>query len=91
MCAPYATSTSARGFLAAMSNSVRAAPEGARRPCSHAHSETEPRYLRLGTAADGRVLMVAYTIRRRADVETIRLISARRASRRERAAYQAQD
>lgn len=56
-----------------------------------AHSEAEPRYLRLGTAADGRVLMVAYTIRRRADVETIRLISARRASRRERAAHRAQD
>ncbi|MFN0096218.1 MAG: BrnT family toxin [Dehalococcoidia bacterium] len=56
-----------------------------------AHSEAEPRYLRLGAAADGRVLMVAYTIRRRANVETIRLISARRASRRERAAYRAQD
>jgi uncharacterized protein len=56
-----------------------------------AHAEAEPRYLRLGTAADGRVLMVAYTIRRRADVEAIRLISARRASRRERAAYRAQD
>ena len=56
-----------------------------------AHSEAEPRYLRLGTAADGRVLMVAYTIRRRANVETIRLISARRASRRERAAYRAHD
>ncbi len=56
-----------------------------------AHSETEPRYLRLGTAADRRVLMVAYTIRRRANGETIRLISARRASRRERAAYRAQD
>ena len=55
------------------------------------HSETEPRHLRLGTAADGRVLMVAYTIRRRADVETIRLISARRGSRRERAAYRGQD
>jgi len=56
-----------------------------------AHSETEPRCLRLGCATDGRVLMVAYTIRRRADVETIRLISARRASRRERAAYRTQD
>jgi uncharacterized protein len=54
-------------------------------------SETEPRFLRLGCAADGRVLMVAYTIRRRADVETIRLISARRASRRERAAYRGHD
>jgi uncharacterized DUF497 family protein len=56
-----------------------------------AHSEREPRFLRLGCAADGRVLMVAYTIRRRADVETIRLISARRASRRERTAHRAQD
>lgn len=56
-----------------------------------AHSEAEPRYLRLGTTADGRVLMVAYTIRRRAHVETIRLISARRASRRERAAYRTKD
>jgi uncharacterized DUF497 family protein len=50
------------------------------------HSEAEPRYLRVGAAADGRVRMVAYPIGGRADVESIRLISARRASRRERAA-----
>jgi uncharacterized protein len=57
-----------------------------------AHSADEARYLRLGRAADGRVLMVAYTLRRGDDdAETIRLISARRASRRERAAYDAQD
>jgi uncharacterized DUF497 family protein len=31
--------------------------------------------------------MVAYTRRRRGDGETIRIISARRASRKERAAY----
>ena len=55
------------------------------------HSAVETRYLRLGRAADGRVLMVAYTIRRHDDAETIRLISARRASRRERAAYAAED
>ena len=30
----YATSSSARGFFAATISSVRAAPEGARRPCS---------------------------------------------------------
>ncbi len=54
-----------------------------------AHSTTESRYLRLGRAADGRVLMVAYTLRRRDDAENIRLISARRASRHERAAYAA--
>ncbi|MBP7777892.1 MAG: hypothetical protein KA371_12235 [Acidobacteria bacterium] len=35
--------------------------------------------------------MVAYTKRRSSDAETIRLVSARRASRRERAAYRADD
>ena len=56
------------------------------------HSAVETRYLRLGRAADGRVLMVAYTIRRGDDdAEKIRLISARRASRRERATYHAED
>ena len=34
----YGRSRSARGFLAAINNSVRAAPEGARRPCSHSCS-----------------------------------------------------
>ena len=53
------------------------------------HSETEARFLRLGRAATGRVLMVAYTVRRRDDGESIRIISARRASRKERAAYAA--
>ena len=55
------------------------------------HSTAEPRFLRLGRAADGRVLMVAYTLRMSGDAETIRIISARRASRRERAAYSAKD
>jgi uncharacterized DUF497 family protein len=53
------------------------------------HSEKESRSLRLGRAATGRVLMVAYTVRRRDDGESIRIISARQASRRERAAYAA--
>jgi uncharacterized DUF497 family protein len=35
--------------------------------------------------------MVAYTFRRSGDAEAIRIISARRASRRERAAYTATD
>jgi uncharacterized DUF497 family protein len=35
--------------------------------------------------------MVAYTLRRGGDAETIRIISARRASRHERAAYGAKD
>jgi uncharacterized DUF497 family protein len=55
------------------------------------HSKAEVRFLRLGRAADGRMLMVAYTLRRSGNAETIRLISARRASRRERAAYSAKD
>ncbi len=55
------------------------------------HSNTERRFLRLGRTVDGRLLMVAYTLRRSGDAETIRLISARRASRSERAAYGAKD
>jgi uncharacterized DUF497 family protein len=55
------------------------------------HSKAEPRFRRFGLSADGRVLMVAYTVRSNGDAETIRLISARRASRRERAAYRAKD
>jgi len=53
------------------------------------HSEKESRFLRLGRAATGRVLIVAYTIRRRGNGESIRIISARRASGKERAAYAA--
>jgi uncharacterized DUF497 family protein len=37
------------------------------------------------------VLIVAYTLRRNGNAEAIRIISARRASRRERAAYAAKD
>ena len=50
------------------------------------HSAAESRFLRLGRSVTGRVLMVAYTQRRLGDVETVRIISARRASRRERTA-----
>ena len=53
------------------------------------HSAVESRFLRLGGAVTGRVLIVAYTVRRREDGESIRIISARRASRKERAAYAA--
>jgi uncharacterized DUF497 family protein len=53
------------------------------------HSEKERRFLRLGRSATGRVLVVAYTLRRRGDGESVRIISARRASRKERAAYAA--
>jgi uncharacterized DUF497 family protein len=53
------------------------------------HSASERRSLRLGRAVTGRVLMVAYTVRRRGDGESLRIISARRASRKERTAYTA--
>jgi uncharacterized DUF497 family protein len=53
------------------------------------HSDRESRVLRLGRAATARVLIVAYTTRRQGDGEIIRIISARRASRKERAAYAA--
>jgi uncharacterized DUF497 family protein len=55
------------------------------------HSSSEARFRRLGRSAEGRILMVVYTVRRTGHVETIRLISARRASRSERAAYTTPD
>jgi uncharacterized protein len=53
-----------------------------------AHSHREHRSKRLGVSTSGRILLVVYTIRRSADgKETIRVISARQASRKERQAY----
>jgi uncharacterized DUF497 family protein len=46
---------------------------------------------RLGQSSAGRVLMLSYTVRRSVDGEAIRIISARRASRKERTAYQKTD
>ncbi len=51
------------------------------------HSAQENRSLRLGRSLAGRVLIVAYTIRGSGHDEQIRIISARRASHKERAAY----
>ncbi|MHB8410429.1 MAG: BrnT family toxin [Candidatus Acidiferrales bacterium] len=52
------------------------------------HSGAERRLKRLGRAASGRVLLVVYAIRRLTDgKETIRIISARQSSRKERKAY----
>jgi uncharacterized DUF497 family protein len=52
------------------------------------HANTEPRWKRLALSADGRVLLVVYTLRRsRNGIETIRIISARQASHKERQAY----
>lgn len=55
-----------------------------------AHSKKELRYKRLGTSILLRVILVVYTLRKHAHgQETIRIISARRASRKERQAYDA--
>jgi uncharacterized protein len=52
------------------------------------HSASERRSKRLGISSAGRVLVVVYTIRRvRHGEETIRIISTRQASRKERKAY----
>jgi uncharacterized DUF497 family protein len=48
------------------------------------HSADEPRSVTIGTSSRGRVLVVAHTDRD----DTIRIISARRATRRERAFYE---
>ena len=73
------------------SRSVRPVPSNSRRCarprcCGRSrpelrHSVEETRFLRLGRSARGQVLMVAYTLRRSGNVEAIRIISARQASR----------
>jgi len=49
------------------------------------HSSTKPRRLRLAKGGLGRILVIAYTTRRRGHEEITRILSARRASREERA------
>ena len=52
------------------------------------HAGEERRWKRLGLSAEDRILLVVYTLRRlKNGVETIRIISARQASRTERKAY----
>ena len=53
-----------------------------------AHSDRELRYRWIGQSVAHRVLTIAYTLRRTPDGETaIRIITARRANRKERRAY----
>ena len=49
-----------------------------------AHSEDEARFVTIGASNRGRILVVAHTERN----DTIRIISARRATRREREFYE---
>jgi uncharacterized protein len=55
------------------------------------HSLGEPRRLRLAKSSTGRVLVIAYTERSRGHEEITRIISARRASRKERKSYEAKE
>jgi uncharacterized protein len=55
------------------------------------HSEIEARRLRLAKSSLGRVLVIAYTTRRRDNEEITRIISARRASRQERKNYEGEE
>ncbi|MDH3445680.1 MAG: BrnT family toxin [Deltaproteobacteria bacterium] len=56
-----------------------------------AHSKGEARRLRLAKSGLGRVLLIAYTTRRTDDEEITRIISARRASRKERKRYEVKE
>ena len=51
------------------------------------HSQNEAKYLRLAQSIEGRLLLVVYTIRISNGQETIRIISARQASKKERQTY----
>jgi len=52
------------------------------------HADAEHRWKRLGMSSEGRTLLVVYTLRRlKNGTETVRVISAREASRKERQAY----
>src|SRR5262245_45715825 len=64
-------------------------PGGPRRPGSASLRHRAAVVAARPCGGHGRVLIVAYTQRRRADEEGIRIISARRASGKERAAYTA--
>ncbi len=50
------------------------------------HSQREDRFIMLGSVAPGRILVVIYCYRRKGD--TIRIISARSATRREEIRYE---
>ncbi|MPZ77792.1 MAG: BrnT family toxin [Deltaproteobacteria bacterium] len=55
------------------------------------HSESEARRLRLAKSSLSRVLVIAYTIRSRDNEEITRIISARRASRKEKNKYEVEE
>jgi uncharacterized DUF497 family protein len=55
------------------------------------HSGSEERRLRLAKSSLGGILVIAYTMRRQDDEEVTRIISARRASKKERKIYEVEE
>ena len=53
------------------------------------HSESEERWVTMGEAQNGRLIVVCHTFHRREDAWKVRIISARPATRNERQAFEA--
>ena len=52
------------------------------------HSETEERWIMLGKSLNQVILVVAHTFRNTENIELVRIISARKATKNEQKAYQ---
>lgn len=52
------------------------------------HTESEDRWVTVGESRRGQLLVVCYTLRQTDDGTTVRIISARRATRNERQQYE---
>jgi len=55
------------------------------------HSKSEPRFIRIGQTISTAVIVVVYTWRIKNEVQKIRIISARKASKKERESYFKED
>ena len=53
------------------------------------HSESEERWVTMGEARNGQLVVVCHTFHRREDTRKVRIISARPATRNERRAFEA--
>ena len=51
------------------------------------HSDEEERWVTMGLASEGRIIVAAHTYRRRGKQEFVRIISARKATKREITQY----
>ena len=51
------------------------------------HSEIEDRWITIGQTPNNRILVVVHTLRRVADKEVVRIISARKATKKEAQQY----